>query len=90
MVEPAGICPGGGSGPGRRLAVASHDGAGPGALLGAAVTVLAFAGCGAGALLGTIWLGAGPGEQAGTSRTTASAGASAEVSVDVSRLTGTP
>ncbi|MFI6095194.1 hypothetical protein ACIA8G_06575 [Lentzea sp. NPDC051213] len=80
MFEPAGICPAGGSGPGRRLAVASHDGAGPAVPLGAAVTVLAFAGCGTGALRGTTSLGAGPAEQADTNIRATSA----------SRLIGTP
>jgi hypothetical protein len=80
MFDPAGICPAGGNGPGRRLAVASHDGGGPAELLGAAVTVLASPGCGAGALRGTISLGAGPAEHAPTSRAAASA----------SRLIGTP
>ncbi|GAA3650055.1 hypothetical protein GCM10022267_40600 [Lentzea roselyniae] len=84
MFEPAGICPAGGNGPGRRLAVASHDGAGPAELLGAAVTVLASAGCGAGASRGTISLGAGPAVHAPSSRTAAS------VSDVLERLTGTP
>ncbi|GGU14611.1 hypothetical protein [Lentzea flava] len=80
MFEPAGICPAGGNGPGRRLAVASHDGAGPAELLGAAVTVLAPAGCGAAALRGTTSLGAGPAEHA----------LSNMIDTSASRLTGTP
>jgi hypothetical protein len=80
MVDPAGICPAGGNAPGRRLAVASHEGAGPVVLLGAEVTVLAPAGCGAPAVRGRISLGAGPTEHALTKATDTRA----------SRLIGTP
>ncbi|MDX8148500.1 hypothetical protein SK854_40745 [Lentzea sp. BCCO 10_0061] len=80
IVDPDGICPAAGNAPGRRLAVASHDGGGFAELLGAAETVLAFAGCGAAALRGTTSLGGGPAEHAPSSISAANA----------SRLTCTP
>ncbi|GLY50038.1 hypothetical protein Lesp01_36940 [Lentzea sp. NBRC 102530] len=80
IVEPAGIWFAGGNAPGRRLAVASHDGGAPAALDGAADTVLAFAGCGAAAERGTTSLGGGPAEHAPSSSNVARA----------SRLIGTP